>query len=377
MKKLLAKIPLFVYIFVIWISTILVVGYLSIRFLPFSPTFPYYSDIAHYGRDLASFAHFDGIHYLRLVKNGYDDMGSQAFFPVYPLLVRMLSLGVFDPLYTSIALNISLIFATLYLISLRISKSNMTKFTFLFLSLPTSYYLIANYTESLFIFLVALFFHLTSQKKYLYAAIVAGIASGTRVVGLFLGLALLVELIQFYKSHKSTISKYFFGYAALLILVSVSGILIYSSYLYFRYSDPLKFVHVMSMFGVGRSTGEIILLPQLLFRYFRILTTSPITSIIGLRALWEIVTLTLVSLWLYLARGKLTLSSMVFCVSAIVFPTLSGTLSSFPRYAIVALPLYVSIANKMDNNHVKIFTFAQYLFLIVAVIMFVGGIFVA
>lgn len=377
MKKLLAELKSITPYYMIWIISIFVVGYLSITNLPWMPSFPYYDDIAGYGRGLASFSHFDGIHYLRLIQNGYDDMGSQAFFPVYPIFISLLTFSYFDPLYVAIFTNASLVLASLYLVSRMLPQSSISKFLLLFLSFPTSFYLLANYTESLFVFLVSLFFYLISEKKYLFAAIVAGVASGTRVVGVFLGLALLVELIQYYRLFKSSLSKYFWIYATSLLLISVSGLLLYCSYLYARYGDPLKFVHVMGMFGVGRSTGEVILLPQLMYRYLRILTTSPILSIIGLRALWELATLIIVSIWLYVARSKLSLPAMVFCLGVIIFPTLSGTLSAFPRYALVAVPLFVSLSRALTTKQVQFIALAQTLILLGAVSWYIQGIFVA
>ncbi len=378
MKKLLANLKSISPYYFIWIITILVVGIWSIRSLPFTPSFPYYGDLSNrYSREVASFAHFDGIHYLRLINKGYDDTGSQAFFPVYPLIIYTLSFGVFDPLYVAIVLNVTLVFASLILITNQLTDSHRTKFLLLFLSFPTSFYLITNYTESLFIFLVSLFFYFSKKKKYLLAAIVAGIASATRVVGIFLALTLLVELIQYFNANRQIITRSFWLYVAFMMSISVSGLLMYSIYLNSRYGDPLKFVHVMSMFGVGRSTGEIVLLPQLLYRYFRILTTSPLTSIIGLRALWELVTLVITGIALYVARHKLSLPAMIFCLSVIIFPTLSGTLSSFPRYVLVAVPLFGGVAEVMDQRLIRVVSLIQYVILISVVALFVQGIFIA
>ena len=35
------------------------------------------------------FGNFDGVHYLRLAQDGYSAQYSQAFFPLYPLLIRI------------------------------------------------------------------------------------------------------------------------------------------------------------------------------------------------------------------------------------------------------------------------------------------------
>src|SRR5688572_29034439 len=37
------------------------------------------------------FGNFDGVHYLSIAQNGYQALGSQAFFPLFPIIVRWLS----------------------------------------------------------------------------------------------------------------------------------------------------------------------------------------------------------------------------------------------------------------------------------------------
>jgi hypothetical protein len=68
---------------------------------------------------------------------------------------------------------------------------------------------------------------------------------------------------------------------------------------------------------------------------------------------------------------------MVFCLSAIIFPTLSGTLSSFPRYALVAVPLFVALAQVLSPSILRVVVVIQYAILITATALFVQGVFIA
>jgi len=281
MKKLLAKIKL--------ISPLY-----SIHNLPFTPSFPYYSDLsAHYGRAVASFAHFDGIHYLRLIKHGYDDTGSQAFFPVYPFIIRTLTLGVFDPVYVAIIFNALCLLVSLIVTTSYLTKVQAKRFLLLFLTFPASFFLLANYTESFFILLVVLFFLFLQQKKYLLSAII------------------------------------------------------------------------------------IVLLPQVIYRYLKIFLTATPFSLLYLRAVWEFVTFVLSLVALYLYRNKMNLSASIFCLSAFLLPTLSGTFSSMPRYLIVAIPLFIAISKNMTNRIFWPTIILQYGILIITVALFVQGIFIA
>lgn len=369
MKKFLSSFRSPIVIIFIWLCTIFLAGFWSIRNIPFTPTFPYYHDLSdHYSREVASFSHFDGIHYLRIIHKGYDDTGSQAFFPLYPLLIKLLTFGYFDPLYTAIILNTVVTFVTLFLVVKNLAESVRLKFLLLFLSFPASFYLLANYTESLFIFLLVSFFVLLKNKQYAAASVIAGLASGTRLVGAFLSLSLLIELL---KSRKS------FGYSTALFLVSVSGALGYMCYLFIRFGDPLMFIHVQSLFSNGRSGGEIILLPQVLFRYLKILVINSPTTFPYYRSLFELFTFLLSVTALYVYRRKMNLSTLVFCLCAIILPSLSGTLSSYPRYLLAVVPLFIQISSSISLGKIWLMSIVQYVILIVSVALFVQGIFVS
>lgn len=375
MNTFLARLrPLYLLLF-LWLLSLILVGSWSIRSLPFTPSFPYYEDLSRlYSRSVSSFAHFDGIHYLRLIHKGYDDTGSQAFFPVYPLLVSMLSTLGIDPLYLSVGLNLLFLLITFYILSLSLPKHHLTRLALLLLSFPASFYLLTVYTESFFLLLVVLFFHLLSKRLFLLAALVAGLASGTRLVGIFLSVALMLELFSYLRKQQSS-----YRIPVLLgsILISLSGFLTYATYLGLKFDDPLMFFHVQTMFDNGRSGDSLILLPQVIYRYFKIFLTVEPQSILYLRALWEFLTFSLAVLAVFYYRHRLSLSSLLFCLLAIILPTLSGTLSSFPRYLLVLSPLFVVVATNLKPKYLYLFSLLQYAILIIVTALFVQGIFIA
>src|SRR3989304_9578488 len=85
----------FIYILFLFIGFRLVdwlISYLAPFFIPYLGFFPYKEIAAQYNlpRFLTALANFDGAHYLLIAKNGYSQY-QQAFFPLYPLLIRSLS----------------------------------------------------------------------------------------------------------------------------------------------------------------------------------------------------------------------------------------------------------------------------------------------
>jgi hypothetical protein len=132
------------------------------------------------------------------------------------------------------------------------------------------------------------------------------------------------------------------------------------------------FIHVQSLFNNGRSNGEIVLLPQVIYRYFKILTTVAPISLLYFRAVWELLTFVVSLLLLYLYRRKMTVSALIFCIGAILLPTLSGTLSSFPYSMATLGGCFNSLPSRFIAHHSDPVWYPHG-----SVALFVQGIFIA
>lgn len=325
-----------------WASLLTMLGVWFFRQHSVVPTFPYYYILLLNVRDAAYalWGYFDGVHYLRIISAGYVDIGSQAFFPLYPLLVRGIS-QVF-----SLAPYISGIFVSLFSLS-----GSITVIKYLFsekkyyviitlLLFPTSFFFVGLYTESLFLFLSLSFFLALKQHRFFVAALIAGLASATRLVGVFLALSLLLKIVERLPAKHNT--KYIIN-NTLLMLISLSGFLFYIYFLWDKFNDPLMFLHVQSMFGAERSGSEIILLPQVLYRYLKMVLTVDPTSFLYQRIWLELVSfLIAIFAWFNNLKHHYSYISLYVALS-LILPTLTGTLSSFPRYVLVLLPFLLPI----------------------------------
>ena len=294
-----------------------------------APTFPYYSSLLTYvPASSAVWGHFDGAHYLKLASVGYVDQGTQAFFPVYPLLIRLLhSFGL--PYFTAgVFLSLTSLILAIMALQYLLGKS-IWGIALPLLLLPTSFYFGAIYTESLFLLLTVIFFILLKQRRYGWAALLAGIASGTRIAGSLLVISLFIEIYPHLKKRPLL---------SLLLPVALSGLFGYMYFLWREFGDPLMFVHVQSMFGAGRSSGELVLLPQVIYRYLKILLTVSPISLLFQRALLELFVSSLFLAVLIRRWRSLPISWSIYLLGSLILPTLSGSLSSLPRYALVIAP---------------------------------------
>ncbi|MGH7246146.1 MAG: mannosyltransferase family protein [Candidatus Levyibacteriota bacterium] len=323
-------------------------------------------------------ANTDGIHYLHIATNG-SDFYEQAFFPLFPLLIRYISQVLhLNVLSASLVLVYTSLFIGLFLFaklaSLDISKSAIKWALIFFLFFPTGFFFVSVYTESLFLLLCFASFYAMRKKQFFIASVFAGLASATRVAGIFLLPAIVIEYFLG-KKRKFTIQSFLSAIG--LSIISSSGLLMYMHYLFLKYKDPLLFFHVQPGFGAQRSGSSFILLPQVLVRYAKILLTIPYTNHDFWVALLELSTFSLCIILLVIFYKKVRFSYLVFSLLAILVPTLTGTLSSEPRYVLAGFPVFIILGNIKSFSKKVVTLILFILLLIISTLFFLRGYFIA
>lgn len=365
------KSPFFniVVLFTIWRVSLFIIAFISPQIIPeFGARFPYFeerliaSNLPHF---IWSFGNFDGVHYLGIAKDAYAYQFTQVFFPFYPLLIKLLS-----TLTGNLIISALLISNTAFLIGLmiffkllsRVFDEKVALWSIIFaLVFPTSFYFGAIYTEGIFFLMIITSFYLLEKNRILAASLIGSLASATRLVGIFMGPSL------FTKRAKMNLMP---------LLIVPLGFLAYVIYLKLAFNNPLYFLSAQTIFGQERSTTSIILLPQVLWRYFKILMTTH--GLIFVNAVFELSSTIFVLFALYLAlKKKFKAQWLVFSLLAVLTPTLTGTLTSMPRYILVAFPIYVVLA-QIKNTFVKLFVVVISLILLFAsTVLFTQGYWVA
>lgn len=380
--------------FLVWRLWLFLVAFLSIFFIPtFGARFPYADrvlEITHLPYWIWGFGNFDGVHYLRLAQNGYNAEFTQAFFPLYSLLVRFfnfipktktLDLSIFtDPSYFVTAMILSAIFflAALYFLFKLWNEEYNKKISFLsillLLSFPTAFYFGATYSESLFLLLTVLTFWFVKRDKYILAGIFASLASATKIQGAILFIFLAAELWQKYKNILTRLGRQFW-YDLVGLIISPLGLLAYMYYLYRTFGNAFYFLTAQPAFGAERNSLPLVLLPQVIYRYIKILLTINSTTLAFWNAVLELTITLILIVGLIIAFKKIKFSYWIYTTLVILLPTLTGTLSSMPRYALLAFPLLPVIAR--FNKASRYIIIAQVLVGVVLLTLFVRGYWVA
>lgn len=308
---------------------------------------------------------FDGIHYLTIAENGYIAQYTQAFFPVFPQIIRLVNgfLGV-NILWAGLTVaNLASLSAVLIfwrLLRLDYSETLSRRILWIFLLFPTSFYLVSVYSEGLFLALVFLSFLAAKKGHWLAAGLLGAVASATRPVGIFLFPALLVEYWEQkkVKSEKfppkadrpltGKIKNFHWFNLSYLLLVPV-GLIAYMIYLNQHFGDALMFLHSQPAFGADRS-DRIVLLYQVLWRYGKMLATVQWGSLLYFRVLQELLFSLIFLVLGILSFKKVRLSYATFAILSFVAPTLTGTFSSMPRYVLVMFPAFILLGKWMEKK---------------------------
>lgn len=313
----------------------------------------------------ASWAQWDGGHYIFIAQNGYIQSNSYAFFPLYPILIKILSFFFFgNEILAGLVISNICFLTFLYvfykLAEMKTDKNKALIATFTLLVFPTTYFLGAVYTESLFLLLTALTFLLLEKKKLLVAAIIAGAATLTRFVGVFL----IIPVVYYYiKSINFSFKKV--SLKAFVIPLTLTPFIIYCTYLYIKFNDPFYFSTVQSIWHRSATSPATTI-------YSYLTTNLPGKAF---NDHLDIIATILFIVILIIGRKKLPLSWILYSLIVILIPVSSGTLTSMPRYVLSAFPVFI-LASYFLEKHTVVRYVAWISFLILQValtIMFING----
>ena len=331
-------------------SRVLVVeiGALAYRFFPHAwvQTVPGYLVPAsgYWGQSLLGvWAHWDGFWYLSIATLGYAGRSvATAFFPLYPLLVRIF--GGTD--IAGVAISIASFLGgswLIYLIARRELGHDAAWYTILCLAFfPSSFYFNAVYPEALVLLLSAASLYLLSLGRIGWAALLAGIASAASVDGILLGLPILLTLYQQHRPWRAWLS----------LLQVPLGLLAYMAYLFFTFGNPLTFQHAQAHWGRSFappwSTFWTAIvdswrhMPQLAWPHL-FATGEPLVVVSNT---WNLVFTLLGLVLVYFAirrlRPALWSYALVVLLVPLFYPSNGVPLMSAPRFLLSAWPIFLA-----------------------------------
>lgn len=302
--------------------------------------------------------HFDGLRYIEIARYGYIYTYT-VYFPFFSIFIRILTFLTANFGLSALLISNLSFFYFLYLYHFKLSKYLPNILPWL-LVYPTSFYFHTAYTESLFFLLLTISLILTISPRANLSVISLIAYGATRLNGLF---------SIFYLPKK-------------YLAFPVIGFSLYLIYLQLHFGDFLSFIHVQKIFGPQRQ-GSLVLLPQIYYRYFKILLTAS-HNLQYFISLLELITFSFVFIVLvyelknsFTKKNSLRFNLAIFSLANLIVPTLSGSFSSIPRYSLLSISQFF-VYSETKNRFYKLILAIIFMMLhLILFILFARGYFVS
>lgn len=320
---------------------LLLAGVLSVAMLPVSRWIPSYWVIEGLDRAFDAFSRWDAWHYSRIAVSGYpaDDPSRAAFFPLFPVLMRILGeavgrsdrVGMFAA--GVVVANLCLLLATMVLIALvrlDLDEGDAARAAWYLLAFPTSLFLSAGYSESLFLLLSVASLYACRRDGWLAAGVLGGLAALSRPIGIVIAVPLAVEAFLGWRAGRLRPWRP-------MVAVGLPGLFLlgWMAYLGMRLGDPLAFLHAQD--GWHRELGppwDTVI--RFLDGRFSLAT--------GYHSLTDLAFTLVAIVGVVLAWRWLRPSYSLYFAAMLLVPLMTGSLVSMPRFVLVMFPLYLVLA---------------------------------
>lgn len=305
---------------------------------------------------------WDAYWYLDIARSGYylrgeHDVSNVVYFPLYPLLMRMIA-----PIAGGNMVLAGWIVSSAFLFLAVAEFIRLTRefhpeiepvlpAVFLLVH-PLAFFLNAVYSESLFLFLSLATIRHTLKKEYLLAAVFGALASATRVAGIFLVVPILVEFIQ-ENGWRGLFSRRVWP-----ILLAPSGALFFFLYHWIAFGDFFLYLHAQESYG--RDFG-------LEMKDFATRNGPDMANtIIDLAYTFSAIGFG------FIALKRFRPSYGVYMLVSLGVALSSGTVLGIGRYAMVLFPVYLIAAGTRSDVVKNAWLFGSTLLLSMNIICFVN-----
>lgn len=303
--------------------------------------------------------HWDAVAYARIAHQGYVATSDVAFFPLWPLMIRIVGLlfgGVYPISYYLAGLLLSNLFffvalVLLYCLIAEDFEPSVARRSLFYLSFyPYALFFFAGYTESIFLLLclgVFLLLRRGTEMDWWLAGGLGFLATLTRSTGILLVIPFLVLYIKRYwwpstREQAGWLQKI---NAILPIVLIPLGVLVYAFYLWQEKGNPLIFQTAEAKFW----TRHFAFFGTSLYTAVSTIVTHSRYSLAAVLNMLDLLFIVIPIIGLIVGWRRLPLHYSLFALGIVLFSlsfptTSSNLLESQPRYLMMAFPIIVVFA---------------------------------
>src|SRR4051794_3179370 len=185
-----------------------------------------------------------------LANHGYVHVGYTNFFPLYPLLVRVLHevTGLHIDLCLILVPNLAALggLLVLYRLVTFLEDESAARWTLLlFISFPFAFFQAMAYPESLMVLFTALAVYLALRGSHIWAGVALGVGVLARHLAFFAGGSLLVAQVK----ERPSARRFLLSRALLGLVIPWLFLGAYCAYQYVRFGDAVAFVKMRDNWG--------------------------------------------------------------------------------------------------------------------------------
>lgn len=327
------------------------------------PNFAGNNRALHLSTLLHSWSRWDTAQFTYIATHGYDAPYRTAFFPLFPLLERVLAFVVRDPFVAGLIIsNMATlgVFMVLYRLVTEDFGAEQAWRSVLYLAVfPTAFFFVVAYNESLFVFFTLLSFYYMRKGRWWIAGLAALFASLTRSIAVCLFIPFVYDYLR---QRDFQVRKIRFD--VLSAVGIVGGIVIFGIYGYLTFHDFLAFSHAQAVWLRQPSP------PWLVFwEAYEIIKHNPILSFISIHTVIDLSATLFILVILVLAfvgpwkLSKEHWSYALYAVAIYLFVVIvpeAGRypLSSLARFMIEIFPVYVVLAAMGQKRNFNLYYLA-------------------
>ena len=306
-------------------------------------------------------ARWDAGWYYQIAHDGYRyDPAAAAnnvgFYPLYPLLMRGLGDATGMSLFRAgIVISLAALLAAMLLISTLARDAGSDEFASLaaLLFYPTSFFLAAGYTESLFLLATAGALVAARRARWLLAGLAGAAAALTR----FNGFLIVVPLAWFAWDQARARGRWpraaFAGMAA-----TVAGAIAFPVYLAIRWGDPLLYVHSKARGWTQHPKPFWSLAIDVLRETVaRVRQPGPGGKLMFVLTAGSTVLFLLLTLALFRRR---LFPEGLYCAATLVLLLDSGTLDGMHRYVLALFPCFFVLGSWLKRSRAAALGYAWF-----------------
>jgi Mannosyltransferase (PIG-V) len=303
---------------------------------------------------------WDSVWYMQIAQHGYASARVTAFYPLYPLVMRAVSLLTGSLPIAGVLVSLSAMFAGLLILrrltALELGEPAAAAATELLAFSPVAFYLSAVYTEGLFLALSAGTLYAARRGRWALAGLAGGLAAITRITGVVLFVPVLLLFLYGPRDDARDLAvagrwrpRHPITPAILWSVLIPAGAAAFAGYLAIRGFGLTGTLHAQQHFSahrlalpvVGVWDGVVAAGHQLHDEF-----AGMPPGVLETQAVFQLGALMLAALGLVACLRRLPLAYSAYAVCGLLVtlssPTAYDPLRGLARYAMVLLPLYMA-----------------------------------